>query len=188
MGVGEFIERACERTGDALRFAGWYDGGRTGVLYVRDDLRASVASDTLDSLFDRVRWADPVARGPGSDPLGDRNATVEFREHGIVAHFPIDEGEGLIVCLEDDARDEIAAVVREYEDGVEPVGLAFRGAHGEDEGSKRCPHCGSQNYAVKSSRPGRPRKHAANYQCRYCGEEFDEPIIADSRLSVLEED
>lgn len=179
MTVGEFFERVYDCAGDALRAAGWYDVGNVDVLYVRPDIERETGREDVRSIHGTAR--------DGTSPDGDDptagNIAIWTREGQVAVAVAATERTGALLSLEA-LEDDLRALVAEGADALagDGGGVALRG--GSDEEIKRCPHCGSRNYEVRSLRPGRPRKSKEKYQCRYCDESFESPVFAESRLAV----
>lgn len=181
MSAGEFLECVYDRAGDALRAAGWYDTGDVDLLYVRPDLDRATAREG-------VRSVDPTGR-PGTPVDGDGqppgSAIIRPGDGRVTVVVPTTERAGAFLSLE-----SLDPSLREFvHERAGSLGDAAPSRRGGDDGkSERCPHCGSRNYVVRSSRPGRPREAEERYRCRYCGESFESPVLAESRLEVKDDE
>lgn len=183
MSVGDFLERVHETVDESLRTAAWHDGDQVGVLYVRADLDRADAEERVRAIVEGLpgRW------GPTASGLGPVSSSIQVRPDSLCLHVPLTPRSGIVLTLESVAIDHLPSIVSSVPEAVAEGGVPLRG--GGDGGSKRCPSCGSTNYEVRSSRPGRPRTQSpGRFHCRYCGEDFDTPVVAESRLSVLEDE
>lgn len=188
MTLGAFLEAIRDRTGDTIRLVVRRDGARAEVLYARADVDRRDVENRLRAIHEELDGAWLPLEMGRLPTLGGVNATVQFCDDGVIVNVPTTEDQGLVVTLDVEAAPDLPGLLEEYTRDAPAGELTVRGGTEGKEGEKRCPHCGSMNYAVKSDRPGRPRKRAPRFQCRYCGEGFDEPVYAESRLSVLEDE
>ena len=183
MSVGDFLEGVHETVDESLRTAAWYDGDQVGVLYVRADLDRADAEDRVCAIVEGVpgRWQ------PTASELGPVTSSIQVRPDSVCLQVPLTPRSGIVLTLEPVAVEHLPSIVSSVPEAVAEGGVALRG--GDDRETKRCPACGSTNYEVRSSRPGRPRTQSpGRFHCRYCGEDFDTPVVAESRLSVLEDE
>jgi hypothetical protein len=100
---------------EGLRAVGRYDGDDHEILYLRDDLQASLSDDEIQhrvKTFVMKGLADPRS-DTELDDYGELNATLRWFDNAILAIYPTGEWSGIIATF-DRQRSPLVDAAFEY--------------------------------------------------------------------------
>lgn len=100
-----------ERAGDSYRTAFYYHAGGWETLHVREDVATAELAKSVPRAVERARNKRAFLRGEEYPPLGETTATTEVHENGVILHFPENSQEGILLSLDRDAAQRLAAFV-----------------------------------------------------------------------------
>ncbi|WP_123534547.1 hypothetical protein [Halosimplex salinum] len=105
------LQLVHNRAGDSFRGSVRYDADEWSVLYLRDDVATERLRDSMPSIVERAREAEPIVPQSTYDTLGETQATVELHDHAALLHFRETPTSGVIVSLDRDVAQGLGQFV-----------------------------------------------------------------------------
>lgn len=88
-----------------------YEEDDWSALYIRNDVATERLRDTVADIIERTREARALVREEDYEELGEKTATTEVHESGVILHFPQGDQRGIIISLDREAARRLTAFV-----------------------------------------------------------------------------
>ena len=101
------------RARENLRAVVRYSNNEYSLTYLRDDISESKFLQRMEEVLVNITKGGPNRGKALTEEFGPLEASVHVREQGVILHFPIEQGTGIIVSLEPGAARQLSTFIRD---------------------------------------------------------------------------
>ena len=106
------------QAGDNLRAIGEFEGVRTDLHFIRDDLDETEITARFELIQDNITWSWSPPENELDDELGPKYASLQVRQEAVIIHLPTGTDQGILIGLESEAATDLTSFLEKCADHV----------------------------------------------------------------------